>query len=292
MPECIPLNGNGSFNLSLLVQINTDSWTTVADNHDLRFVFDGIGVYYTLTRSISQQSIVCEAYDFWKAMPPRDWASEISYDAFDSYDAINRDHLLSPNFSELSFTYSIQAQGSNSYDVWVGYFNFNFGIYAPPVTYNVTGDMPHVDSQLPSIAADSVINGQSGRQGVLVAWDTRSSVPGYPITHRVESNRFRFPSGMQQEFPSHLILANGLSAPSYPDIARVIGNSPMVSPTGVVVWEGGGELGQCTPARPTENYSQYVVYDRSAANPGIQWPQAEMVGPGTGNYHQTRPMVD
>jgi hypothetical protein len=145
---------------------------------------------------------------------------------------------------------------------------------------------------MPAIAADSVINTQSWKQGVLVAWDTETHVPGYPATRRVETNRFTFPNSIRNEFIPHLTLANGLTAPSHPDIARVINTVPQGSPAGVVVWEGGGELGPCSPARPTEIYGQYVIYDRNAPNPGPQWSQAEMIAPGAGNYHQTRPMVD
>ncbi|MBE0642486.1 MAG: hypothetical protein IH600_00220, partial [Bacteroidetes bacterium] len=275
--------------------INTATQTSVSDNHDLQFVFNGINAYYTITRSWSQPLIVCGAYDpsIIPLNPPfRYDAHAISFVGFDSYDVISRDYLLSPNFSELSFAYSIQSQAGGSYDVWVGRYGYVSGASTPPATYQVTMNMPYVDSKMPAIAADSVVNTQSGKQGVLLAWDTETHAPGYPITHRVESNRFKFPGAMQPEFLTHLILANGLSAPSHPDIARVIGTALLVSPAGVVVWEGGGELGPCTPARPTEIYGQYVIYDRSAPNPGPQWSQAELIAPGTGNYHQTRPMVD
>ncbi|MFZ1730180.1 MAG: hypothetical protein WBQ23_15320 [Bacteroidota bacterium] len=299
LPQTIPIASNGAFFPGNLATINTGIYTPyVTDNTDLRMVHDGIGVTYTMTRSLSQPYIVFGAYDrsFVPLGPPplpqKDYTSAITYTAFDSYDLINRDYLLSPNFSDAAFTYSVQSQAGGSYDIYVGYFNYNFGIQSTAVKYNVTNNIPYVDSKTPAIAADSIINGQSGRQGVLVAWDTDTHVPGYPTTHRVETNRFKFPNAIQQEFSTHLIVANGLTAPTHPDIARVINNVPQGSPTGVVVWEGGGELSPCSPARPTDIYGQFVNYDNTSSNPGIQWAQAEMIAPGSGNYHQTTPTVD
>jgi hypothetical protein len=91
-------------------------------------------------------------------------------------------------------------------------------------------------------------------------------------------------------YNSHLVVADGLSAPTYPDIARVPNSALSTTPRGVVVWEGGGEMGPCYPARPTEIYGQFVFYDDNLVNPE-QWPDARMIGPGVGNYHQTRPNV-
>lgn len=263
---------------------------SVNDNQGLKFVYDNVSTYYTMTTSLTPgtSGLVLGAFDINNGSN----ANLIPYQNLDNYDLSIQDYISAATRSCALYTYSIQPQPGSAYDVWAGYYRWNGGIQSFWNT-QITSSMPGVNSRQPSICADSVYNGNSGEQGFILAWDTDYQYPGYPLYHRVETNRYRITQATRivPEFTSPFILASGLSAASYPDVARVPNSTPSGMTRGVVVWEGGGETGPCSPARPTEIYGQYVFYDLNAANPGPQWTQAEMIAPGVGNYHQTRPNV-
>ncbi|HOJ05894.1 MAG TPA: T9SS type A sorting domain-containing protein, partial [Bacteroidota bacterium] len=174
-------------------------------------------------------------------------------------------------------------------DVYLG--NYQLGALAiNPITANGPDEL----SSHPAIDVDSIRVQGVAEEGALLVWNTQYQTGTAPIRHRVESNRFRYtgvPPAGTLEYPAHLLLDQGLTAPSSPDIARVINPFPNSSPLGVAVWEGGGEMSPCSPPRPTEIYGQFVIYDASLVYGGPQWAQPEMIGPGAGNYHQRGPMV-
>ncbi|MCB2203503.1 T9SS type A sorting domain-containing protein [bacterium] len=270
--------------------VNTNTApVNVAVNQDLRLSFDGIGTFYIMTSSMTAgvTGIVLGAISGNGISD----AVLIPYYSLDGYDLNVHDCQSSLNISSALFTYSIQPQQGNQYDVYAGYYKWN-GTTRSFYATSVRPNMPYFNSRQPKICSDSIY-ATSGVQGILLVWDTDYQTPGSPMYHRVESNRYLFPAAnrLVPEFSSPLILADGLNASTYPDVARVVNSSSSSTVRGVVAWEGGGELGPCSPARPTEIYGQYVFYNRNSTSPGPQWLQAEMIGPGVGNYHQIRPNV-
>jgi hypothetical protein len=185
------------------------------------------------------------------------------------------------------YAYSYKTAPGVPFDVYMGHYRAG-GFMSPPVQLT-TNALP-TESTQPAITGDIILN--TAEMGALVAWDTKYTDPiTFWVYHRVESNRVIFP-GPATAFPSNFMLASALPGPSNPDISRVINRGVgNYSPRAVVVWEGGGESSPCSPARPAEIYAQYMDYDPQSVNSGPQWPQPEMVGPGPGNYMQTRPTV-
>ncbi|MFZ1728764.1 MAG: hypothetical protein WBQ23_14720 [Bacteroidota bacterium] len=264
-------------------------------NHsDLRVGFDGANNLYTMTRADSSNitSIVLAQYYYTSAI--YSYAS-IQYSSFGGYDLNHQDSRMGAGTPAL-FTYSISTGLNQPYNVYLGQYQNGPLAFTQPVTAHAAGS--GYNSTMPAISPDSVVSQVTNKQGFLLAWDTDYLVPPNPLYHKVETDRYKVTSGVYPnltataEFGTPIVLASGLSAATYPDIARVTNPSPNYGPFGVVVWEGGGESSQCNPARPTEIYGQYVLYDAAAMYPGTQWTQAEMIGPGAGNYQQTHPIVN
>jgi hypothetical protein len=198
---------------------------------------------------------------------------------------------LAAHRAECILTYAISPAAGQPSDIFVN--TYRIGLFNAPLM--LTNNSASESSSQPAIDVDSLRNAGSSEEGALLVWNTEYSTPGGNY-HRVESNRVTFPNAWPApgvpEFGQNLLLDIGLTAPSSPDIARMINFMPgLDEPRGVAVWEGGGEMSPCSPARPTEIYGQHVLYDASVPNAGPQWPQPAMIGPGPGNYHQRTPMV-
>jgi hypothetical protein len=261
---------------------------------DVRVGFEGNRYIYTMSRaSFNGQSVIAlTQYDLFLYIST---FVPITYSSFGGYDLNHQDYMLNSGSAALC-TYSISTGPGLPLNVYLGLYRGGGVINPYPVTSHAIGS--GFNSTMPVISPDSIVTAGSSEQGALLAWDTDYLISPNPLYHRIETNRYRYTSGLYPtytvtpEFATPIVLASGLSAPTNPDIARVINPYPNYGPFGAVVWEGGGESSPCNPSRPTEVYGQYVLYDATAANPGPQWNQPEMIGPGAGNYQQTYPIVN
>lgn len=260
------------------------------DRHaDLHVMFDGLDRIYTLSNETTRRNITLGEYRLlWG---PQQWGT-IPYNAWAGHD-LNIDDNVQPLLgSSALFAYSIQSTPGALFDVYLG--NFRYGGFS--AQYNITNlFIPGMAATLPAICSDNVIQANN-EAGALVAWDIQYTLPGGGTFHRVETNRFQFnnsrpPLAVVPVFLPQFMLANGLPAASYPDIARVHGNPPSNEPFGMVVWEGGGESSSCSPPRPIEIYGQHLAFGTTNPPYGPIWPQPALIGPGSGNYMQTRPIV-
>ncbi|HOJ05911.1 MAG TPA: hypothetical protein PK916_18085, partial [Bacteroidota bacterium] len=265
----------------------------VQPGEELHISYDGSSNVFALTRSTGIGQIVV-GYLNHTVLPPASDHATIPYTDFDSYDLLHQDYLLSTGSAAL-FTYAISSAAGEPFNVHVGLYRPGTTVFTAPVTTHTAGS--GFSATQPAISPDSTINPATGEQGVLLAWNTYRNTPPVPPHHRVESNRYTLTSGMYPgytmatEFPVPLILEDGLGVAAHPDIARVFSSTATQAPRAVVVWEGGGETSPCSPPRPTDIRGQFVLYDASAPNAGPQWTTPEMIAPGPGNYHQTRPVV-
>ncbi|MCB2206431.1 T9SS type A sorting domain-containing protein [bacterium] len=258
---------------------NQPGWHT-----DLNVMYDGVKYVYILTNDVQNSNIDITCVDRFTNISYQNNVVA-GYNAFGGHD-LNLDNNDIATGSAALVAYSYQQAPGAPFDVY--FRHCRLWTLSAPV--QLTNNAVPTDSKYPAIASDNVFN--IAEMGALIAWDTKYTVPGTSwIYHKVESNRVAFP-GPTTVFPANFQIAAGLPGPSYPDITRVINQSPgNYSPRGVVVWEGGGESSPCSLARPVEIYAQYMDYDPASGNIGAQWPQPEMVGPGPGNYMQTGPTV-
>jgi hypothetical protein len=258
-------------------------------NHEsLIIAWDGADFLYGVSNEPT--SGIIDIVDLDLSLPVPNVPVSIPYDAFHGYDLAAGTTGGALGGSAI-LAYAIVPPAGQTSDVFVNTYQLG----APNIALNLTANSASESSSQPAIDVDSLRNAGSNEEGALLVWNTEYTTPGGNY-HRVESNRVTFPNGFPAagvpEFASNLLLDIGLTAPSSPDIARMINFMPgLDEPRGVAVWEGGGEMSPCSPARPTEIYGQHVLYDASLPNAGPQWPQPAMVGPGPGNYHQRTPMV-
>jgi hypothetical protein len=265
--------------------------------HDgLQIAWDGADGVYSLTHNAGSGLIniahTVPATSVTRRQEP------IAFSSFGGYDLTATSLGAAPR--PAYFAWSTEAVPGAPYEVELGYFYPTppNGVFARrQITANAAPTPPQQsDSKYPTLTGDNRSPG-GVHEGVLLAWDTQVYPLGGNSYHKVESNRanvaFIFLGSIlaTPEFPAHLVLDNFLTSPSYPDIARVTDAVAGVGPFGVVVWEGGGEGSPCTPPRPTDIMGQHVLYDAAAMNPGAQWNGPQMIAPGGGNYHQTRPQV-
>jgi hypothetical protein len=262
------------------------------DFHDnLHVMFDGVGQIYTLTNEKTRKNVTLALLDILTGQPVM--PSFIPYVAWAGHDLNIDDNVQPPFGSAALFAYSAQTTAGGYFDVYVG--NYRSGVLV--VNQNVTNlsltGVPGMAATNPTICSDSVIQANN-EAGVLVAWNMKGVLPNGQTVHSVETNRFLFagsPTTAAPVFTPQFTLATGLPDISHPDVARTINVLSGMGPSGVVVWEGGGESSPCNPSRPIEVYGQHVNYDASNPPFGPLWPQPAMIGPGSGNYTQTRPTV-
>ena len=280
----------------LLGSVTTSGWT---DHFDLRIAYDNFatipGVYF-LTRidggyrlSVEYRSVALAGLVYRN--------ESINFAEFGGYD-LTAASLNGAAANPAYFTWSEKAAIGDPFEVHLGYFHPSGGFARRNITDNLLASTPpqKPDSKQPVLVCDSIA-AYGTHEGVLMAWDTEVYQSGGSSYHKVETNRakvqFIFPPSLLiiPEFKSHLILDNGLSGLSYPDIARVVNPAPGMGPYGVVVWENVGEASLCQPLRLTDIIGQYVLYDSTGVNWGAQWTGPQSIAPGPGNYHQTRPQV-
>ena len=151
----------------------------------------------------------------------------------------------------------------------------------------------------PTICPDRSTN-QYGYGGMLVAWDWEYPDVQFnpPVQrHFIQTNKFEFltPGSGTIQWSWSVIDVN-LSYPSlqayHPDIARITSQGDGLDTLGFIVWEDMLEL--CSPSRQTEIHGNWIVYDTIPPSPhvrGAQWSIPKLIGPGVGNYSQTKPMV-
>jgi hypothetical protein len=151
----------------------------------------------------------------------------------------------------------------------------------------------------PSICADSSVNADR-YGGMLVAWDWEylDVQPTPPISrHFIQTNKFEYlTAGSGTIRWSWSVIDVNRSYPSlqsyHPDIARISKQGDGLDTLGFIVWEDMLEL--CSPSRQTEIHGNWIVYDTIPPTPhikGSQWSVPKLIGPGTGLYSQTEPMV-
>ncbi|MCZ7557954.1 MAG: T9SS type A sorting domain-containing protein [Bacteroidia bacterium] len=288
-------------NLSGFRQMKLGFWTTVpgvglfdmipgspGHHESLIIAWDGADYLYGVSNEPTSGNIDLANLDL--AMPQATPTTPIPYSSFQGYDlaAGTTGGIMS---GSAILAYAIVPPGGQTSDVFVNTYQFG----ALNTALMLTNNSPSEFSSHPAIDVDSLRNAGSSEEGALMVWNTAFTIPGGTY-HRVESNRVTFPNAWPApgvpEYGQNLLLDIGLTAPSSPDIARMINFAPgLDGPRGVAVWEGGGEMSPCSPARPTEIYGQHILFDSSLPSGGPQWPQPAMIGPGPGNYHQRTPMV-
>lgn len=146
----------------------------------------------------------------------------------------------------------------------------------------------------PAMCQDNAPNGMggSGYSGMLVVWDYQYLLSGNQA-HKLQTQKFEYLAVSDVIRWSDTLFLDVTDPVNYTmqaDIARVPKWAITHDTTSLIVWSGITEI--CSPSRPKEILSQWMLYDTTAGlAKGRQWSEPKRVGPGPGNYSQHSPIV-
>ena len=180
---------------------------------------------------------------------------------------------------------------SGSYDLYGNHIQSNAVMGAQhQLTAAPANDVGYT---LPAMAQDNAPNGMggSGYSGMLVVWDYQHLLLGNQ-RHKLQTQKFEYlaVSDVIRWCDTQFLDVNdpvGYSMQA--DIARVPEWAITNDTTSLIVWSGMTEI--CSPSRPKEILSQWMLYDTASVAKGRQWSAPKRVGPGPGNYTQHSPIV-